>query len=189
MAKRVKRPIHGGSGRNPGLDGREKRRLEESEPLSIFEQISAIAKRDARLELGEKRNRLFLSNWWCRYYSRPLKDPLLQEYTLEELAYEYYLINEIEKVRQERIEAEADRIELDKLQEADDWADMMEAEEEEEERKAQESKDPKPEPEPEPEQPADPREDPEQIKWMEEQIEKHKLMFGDEDIDVKFEDD
>jgi len=34
--------------------------------------------------------------WWCNHYRRPLKDPLLQEYTLEELQIEHfmYLIDE-----------------------------------------------------------------------------------------------
>lgn len=29
--------------------------------------------------------------WWCKQYRRPLKDPLLQEYTLEELQVEYFM--------------------------------------------------------------------------------------------------
>lgn len=33
--------------------------------------------------------RRFLEFWWCRHYSRPLKDPLLKDYTLDELTYEY----------------------------------------------------------------------------------------------------
>lgn len=34
--------------------------------------------------------------WWCKHYHRPLKDPLLQEYTIEELQIEHlmYLIEE-----------------------------------------------------------------------------------------------
>jgi hypothetical protein len=32
-----------------------------------------------------------LEVWWCFQYNRPLKDPLLQQYTLEELAYEYFI--------------------------------------------------------------------------------------------------
>ena len=27
--------------------------------------------------------------WWCIKYNRPFKDPLLQEYNIDELAYEY----------------------------------------------------------------------------------------------------
>lgn len=30
-----------------------------------------------------------LKVWWCLKYSRPFKDPLLNQYTLDELAYEY----------------------------------------------------------------------------------------------------
>jgi hypothetical protein len=33
--------------------------------------------------------RRFLEFWWCRTYNRPLKDPLLGQYTLDELTYEY----------------------------------------------------------------------------------------------------
>lgn len=38
----------------------------------------------------------FLKWWWCRTFTRPLKDPLLQQYTLNELCYEflrYYYLN------------------------------------------------------------------------------------------------
>ena len=31
----------------------------------------------------------FLQFWWSQKYNRPLKDPLLHSYTLEELAYEW----------------------------------------------------------------------------------------------------
>ena len=43
----------------------------------------------------------FLKKWWCLHYNRPYKDPLLMEYTFEELLLEYYEIlyfsNEEEK--------------------------------------------------------------------------------------------
>lgn len=32
----------------------------------------------------------WLKRWWCRYYKRPYKDPLLENYSLEELMLEYY---------------------------------------------------------------------------------------------------
>ena len=31
----------------------------------------------------------FLRRWWCKYYKRPYKDPLLNEYTIEELYFEF----------------------------------------------------------------------------------------------------
>lgn len=131
---------------------------------------------------------MFLMNWWCTYYNKPLKDPLLQQYTLEELAYEYYLIGEIAAFKQELANRETDKIEEEKLQEAEAWADMMEAEEEAE-RQAQLKKEQE-EAEPEPEETLDPRSDPEQIKWMEEEMKKSKLLFGDdfgEDVSLDFE--
>lgn len=38
----------------------------------------------------------FLKWWWCRTYNRPMKDPLLSSYNLNELCYEflrYYYLN------------------------------------------------------------------------------------------------
>jgi len=32
----------------------------------------------------------YLKVWWCSYYKRPSKDPILQEYTFEELIIEYF---------------------------------------------------------------------------------------------------
>jgi hypothetical protein len=32
-----------------------------------------------------------LNNWWMLQYNRPLKDPILQTYTLQELVYEYFV--------------------------------------------------------------------------------------------------
>ena len=49
----------------------------------------------------------YLKRWWCIHYNRPYKDPLLLEYTFEELLLEYfevlYFKNDEEK-RQARIE-------------------------------------------------------------------------------------
>jgi len=146
------------------------------------------------MEVGDNHNRLFLTNWWCRYYSRPLKDPILEKYTIEELAYEYYLVGEVARYKEELVNAESDRIEEVKDQADSNWADEMEAEEiaEEEailakkalkkaEKEAEEAK-----------EAYDPLKDPEQVKWMEEEIAKNKLAFGDEfgeDVSLNFEDE
>lgn len=113
-------------------------------------------------------------SWWSDKYNRPLKDPVLLEYTTEELTYEYYLSAEREKARRERDEEENDKIEEAKAIEADDWADQMEAEEE-----AMAGK---------PKQ-VDPMKDPRNLKWMEEEMERDKQEFGEdfgEDIDIEF---
>lgn len=33
---------------------------------------------------------VFFKSWWCRHYNKPYKSQELQEYTLEELIYEYF---------------------------------------------------------------------------------------------------
>lgn len=186
MAGRIKEILRRSRDRSPfekdGRDSGDKRGLR-----STFEQISSIARRDARIEIGEKKNRLFLTNWWCRQYNRPLKDPLLKQYTIEELAYEYYLVGEIAIYKDELINKENDRIKEEQYQDDLDWADKMEAEEIAEiearaKKKAEKAK----------EEVYDPLKDPEQIKWMEEEIKKNKSVFGEdfgEDVSVDFEGD
>ena len=72
---------------------------------------------------------LFLRSWWSKYYQRPLKDPMLDSYTAEELYYEYADKVEREKASSEKAEEEHDRIEDKKEQEAVDWAEQEEAKE------------------------------------------------------------
>lgn len=123
--------------------------------------------------------RLFLTSWWSEFYKRPLKDPLLGEYTLEELAYEYYNHIERRKADSEAIQAENDKIEEAKEAEAEKWADDMEKEEAEEATKATAA-------------PSDPRQDPSNKKWMEEQIRINKEQLGEdfgENLSLDFEND
>lgn len=127
---------------------------------------------------------LFLHNWWCKTYSRPYKDPLLQSYTLEELLYEFFDRIEREKAAETRVDEDADRIEDKRVQENLDWAEQEERRELEALRKQQEAKAPE----------ANPAEDPDNKSWMEEvmrkEIEAAKEIFGDdfgEDIKEDFE--
>jgi hypothetical protein len=101
-----------------------------------------------------------------------MKDPILQTYSFEELAYEFHSVREHKKVQVEYTEQETDKIEEDKDKQAQEWADQMEAEEAAEQLKAQ-----------------DPLKDPSNIKWMEEQIAKHKEEFGEDfgdDVSLDF---
>lgn len=54
-----------------------------------------------------------LRRWWCKYYKRPYKDPLLAEYSIEELAYEYFDVNydpsEVNKDKKTEENDQADR--------------------------------------------------------------------------------
>ena len=69
-----------------------------------------------------------LQSWWSNHYDRPLKDPVLQSYTLEELLYEYQDKVERRKAEEDISEKDADRMEEGRIQDNLDWA-------EEEERK------------------------------------------------------
>lgn len=156
---------------------------EPTDELSIAESIRRIAAINARANLeDEVQLKLFLQSWWSRTYNRPLKDPLLEAYTLEELLYEFYDRVERRAAEEERIKDVEVMQEDSKNKEDLDWADKMEQEElakikskaaSEEEKKIE-----------------DPTKDPENVKWMEEQIKLNKAQFGEtfgENIDVNFE--
>lgn len=116
----------------------------------------------------------FLSFWWSKTYSRPLKDPLLKEYTLEELYYEFRQFYEREKATKERVEQEADNIEKAKEDDALAWAEA------EEKKEAQQSGDQTlPQWQPNEQDRA----------WMDEQLKQGKELYGEdfgEDIDEDF---
>lgn len=120
---------------------------------------------------------LFLKSWWSSTYNRPLKDPLLESYTLEELLYEFYDKIERQQAREERSTKEADKIEEAKEKEVLDWAEQEEKKElEEMQRRAAKT--------------TTPMQDPENIKWMDEQLQKAKQIHGEtfgDDIEEKFE--
>ena len=106
---------------------------------------------------------LFLRSWWSKTYNRPLKDPILESYTLHELLYEFYDKQERKRAAEFQFEEEADKIEEEKEQETLDWI-------EEEERKEREA--------------LEAQQKAEEEKWMLEQLKKeHGEDFG-EDIDL-----
>lgn len=124
---------------------------------------------------------MFLQSWWSRTYNRPLKDPILLSYTLEELLYEFYDRIERQAAEEDRIELETDTIEMAKEKADLDWAEREEQKELEAlKAKAAKQESVKP----------DPTKDPANIKWMEEQMAAAKKIHGDtfgEDIDLNFE--
>ena len=75
---------------------------------------------------------MFLRSWWSKTYNRPLKDPLLESYTLHELLYEYHDKAARRSASEEALEEETDKIELEEMDETMAWI-------EEEERKETES--------------------------------------------------
>lgn len=153
--------------------------------LTLAEAIHEIAKYNARAPLDTERQLdLFLRSWWSKTYNRPLKDPVLLSYSTEELLYEFYDKVERRKAEEESSGQVNDKMEEERLQENLDWAEQEELRELEElkQKQAEEAKKKK----------ADPAEDPENQKWMEEQIQKEikqgKKLFGEEfGEDINFE--
>jgi hypothetical protein len=156
---------------------------ESSRPISIHDAIKKIAAYNARAGLdNEEQMLLFLQSWWSRTYNRPLKDPLLESYTIEELLYEFYDRIERAKAYEEQLERESDKIEEEKDKEAEDWAERMEREEREAEMRKGAAKSEA--------NNSDPTKDPANMAWMEEQLRAGKDMFGEtfgEDIEEKFD--
>lgn len=121
---------------------------------------------------------LFLKSWWSNLYNRPLKDPLLESYTLEELLYEFYDKMERQKADSERVIKEADKMEDVKEKEVLDWAEEEERKELAELQKSTAA--------------ANPVQDPENVKWMDEQLSKYKEEFGEDfgdDIEETFDEE
>lgn len=165
------------------------RRSEEEDPedsgpgFSTVDSIKAIATYNARAELDtEEQLLLFLQSWWSRTYNRPLKDPLLLTYTIEELLYEFYDRIERSKAEQERLEQEDVKMEEDKDKGNEDWAEKMEREERDAEMRSSGAKSSEPIP--------DPTKDPANVAWMEKQVEEAKTVYGEtfgDDIEDNFD--
>jgi hypothetical protein len=139
----------------------------------VYDAILKITKRNASISVNSEESLLFrLQSWWSNHYNRPLKDPLLLSYTLEELLFEYHDKDQRHLAELMSSEQEADNIERDRLQTNLDWAEQEELKE----RKAEEEKKIK--------QEAD-------EKWMQEQLLKEgKGQFGEDfgnDISEDFE--
>lgn len=142
--------------------------------LSIFDAINNIAKKDALETLDNNDSlELYLKSWWSSTYNRPLKDPILQDYSIYELAYEFYDKIERKNARELHVEQENDKIEDDKIQQALDWAEEEERKERELLENAKNAKN------------SESEEDEE--KWMLEQLKKERGDDFGEDISLDFD--
>jgi hypothetical protein len=56
-----------------------------------WKEVDRLARAHRLIDPGSSEQALFnqLRLWWCLTYNRPFKDPLIETYTLDELAYEY----------------------------------------------------------------------------------------------------
>ena len=165
-----------------------------SDIFTTSDDIRQLAAYNARAPLDtEEQMILFLQSWWSHTYNRPLKDPLLETYSVEELLYEFYDRIERQAARLERLETDDDRIEEEKERAVLDWADAEEKRELEEAKLKAETTETTQATETteEPDVPApDPTKDPENIAWMEKQLLEAKAIYGEsfgEDIDENFD--
>lgn len=147
---------------------------EERPITNTFDAIHEIAKYNARASLeSEHQLLLWLQSWWSRLYNRPLKDPLLQTYSVEELLYEFYDRQERQAALDEGAMEDADRIEERKVKDNLDWAEEEERKELEALKKKQEAAKTEPDPS-----------SPDNEKWMQDQIDKElaegRKLYGDD---------
>jgi hypothetical protein len=157
---------------------------ESLEGLDLADSIKKICAHNARASLDDDNQLLlFLQSWWSRVYNRPLKDPLLLEYTLEELLHEFYDRSERAAAEEERVKAGEVQEETAKEQEVLDWAEEEEKRELEAQARAAAATTDKP---------VDPAKEPDNIRWMDEQIRKAKAELGDDfgsDLELNFDEE
>jgi hypothetical protein len=108
---------------------------------------------------------LFLRSWWSKTYNRPLKDPLLEQYSIYELIYEYNDKIERKNAQAVSIDQENDKIEEAQEKQVLDWVEEEEKKEREAREAAQKKKD---------------------EEWMLEQLKKERGEDFGEDINLDF---
>ena len=98
--------------------------------MFLWEEVQKLAKaHHIQDPLGSHESfERFLRFWWCQKYNRPMKDPLLDLYTVEELTYEWlryiYLQpeNDPKKQLEKKIDTEDEdewiKTQMNKLKEA-----------------------------------------------------------------------
>jgi hypothetical protein len=96
----------------------------DSASLELLDAIKKLAETGLNKEYLTYDELLFkLRRWWCRYYKRPYKDPLLDTYTFEELAYEYFDLTKEDKPEEQKV---SEAVEAEDR----DWAEEEAAKEE-----------------------------------------------------------
>ena len=114
---------------DPDSDDEEGTEEVGEKEITVYEAIRLTIRDHLRSDKTERHWITSLQYWWSKTFNLPLKHPMLQEYTLEELAWEYFNRIERDTYEKEQIEEESDKIEIAKEKEAEDWADQMEKEE------------------------------------------------------------
>lgn len=100
--------------------------------LDLYDSIKQLAESGLDKDYLTYDELLFkLRRWWCQYYKRPYKDPLLDNYTLEELMFEYFDITHVANKKPEETKI-AEKFDTEDR----DWAAEEEARELAEQRQA-----------------------------------------------------
>jgi hypothetical protein len=74
-----------------------------------IERLAKAHHMENRTETEESLGR-FLKFWWCTHYNRPFKDPVLKEYTLDDLAYEFLRLLYLQPEHDPEIKATEERL-------------------------------------------------------------------------------
>jgi len=85
---------------------------------NVYSRVMKSAQTKIKTENDLER---FLRSWWCIRYNRPYRDPLLLDYSLEELVVEYLDVSYRSNPEAFKKVKEQQKI----AQEDDDWADKM----------------------------------------------------------------
>lgn len=95
--------------------------------LDLYDSIKKLAEKglEGKEYLTYDELLFQLRRWWCQYYKRPYKDPLLDSYTIEELLFEYF---DITKSREDTEQKVSEQVEAQDR----DWAEEEARREEEE---------------------------------------------------------
>lgn len=103
--------------------------------LELYESVKKLAETGLRNKERLNYDELLFSlrRWWCQYYKRPYKDPLLDSYTIEELMFEYFDITESNKDPEAKVSEEVESEDRDWAAEEDEreaaeWAMRQDAE-------------------------------------------------------------
>jgi hypothetical protein len=82
----------------------------------LIDKSKAKAAAMRKLEVKSMEDLIWsLRMWWCRYYKRPLKDPLLESYDINELLFEFFLLSDVDEAQETNKIISDNREELEDL--------------------------------------------------------------------------
>lgn len=106
-----------------GKRGHSPRWGKQGKPYLSAEVIPALSLKIANMPIiSDRLMELRLRSWWSRYYNRPLKDPLLESYTLEELLYEFHDIRDRKEAEAKEAKEIDAKIDEEKIDDTLKWA-------------------------------------------------------------------